>query len=683
VTESLEWTDLDKRVVDTARVLAADAVHKTGNGHPGTAMSLAPIATLLFQRVLRHDPADPKWIGRDRFVLSAGHSSLTLYLQLFFSGYGLELRDIESFRTEGSLTPGHPEYGHTVGVETTTGPLGQGLATAVGMAMDTRYVRTLLDAGANDGKSPFDHHIWVIAGDGCMEEGITSEASSLAGHQQLGNLTVIYDDNHISIEGDTELAFSEDVEARYRAYGWHTLHVDVDSNGDVDVPALYEAMLAAKAETTKPTLIRVRTIIGWPAPTKQNSHAAHGADLGAEEIANTKEILGFDPDKDFEVTDEVLDHAREVKGRGTELREEWDVTYEAWRTKHAANAKLLDRMMSEKMPAGFDEAIPVFETGTSVATRIASGKVINAIAGVVPEFWGGSADLGSSNNTTIEGGMSFEPEGTHVHDASDGGRVLHFGIREHAMGAALNGIAVGGLTRVFGGTFFTFSDYMRGAVRISALMDVPVTYVWTHDSVGLGEDGPTHQPVEHLTAMRAIPGLEIIRPADANETAIAWRNVMERRHPVGLVLSRQNLPVYDADEGVTKGGYIRVAASAEPQVILMATGSEVQLAVGAAEQLETDGIPTQVVSLPCFEWFAEQDQAYQDEVIPPSVKARVSVEAGLAMPWYRLVGDNGVCVSLEHFGESADGALLMKKFGFTVDNVVEAAKKSLQNVEEN
>ncbi len=682
MTESLEWTDLDKRTVDTARVLAADAVHKTGNGHPGTAMSLAPIATLLFQRVLRHDPADPNWIGRDRFVLSAGHSSLTLYTQLFFSGYGLELSDMESFRTENSLTPGHPEYGHTVGVETTTGPLGQGLATAVGMAMDGRYVREMLDAGAKPGESVFDHHIWVIAGDGCIEEGITSEASSLAGHQQLGNLTVIYDDNHISIEGNTEVAFSEDVEARYRAYGWDTIHVEVLPDGDVDVQGVYDAMLKAR-ESDKPTLIRVTTIIGWPAPTKQNSHDAHGADLGAEEIEKTKEILGFDPDKTFEVSDEVLDHAREVKARGAELHAEWDKKFDEWRDARPKDAKLLDRIQSGKLPEGLEDAIPTFEVGSKVATRQASGKVINGIASVMPEFWGGSADLASSNNTSIDDGGSFLPFGNNAPAARPNGRILHFGIREHAMGAALNGIALSRLTRVFGGTFFTFSDYMRGAVRLSALMDVPVTYVWTHDSVGLGEDGPTHQPIEHLASLRAMPNINIVRPADGNETAIAWRHILERQDAVGLILSRQGLPVFEADEGVTKGAYIRVKPSADPKVLLIATGSEVQWAVGAAEVLEGEGIPTQVVSMPCLEWFDEQDDDYKEQVIPSSVKARVTVEAGVAMPWYRFLGEHGRAISIEHFGESADGALLMTKYGFTVDNVVAKAKESLESVENN
>ncbi len=682
VTQPLEWTELDERAVATARVLAADAVHKTGNGHPGTAMSLAPASTLLFQRIMRHDPTDPSWIGRDRFVLSAGHSSLTLYIQLFLSGYGLELNDLESFRTENSLTPGHPEYGHTKGVEVTTGPLGQGISNAVGMAMDTRYVRGLLDAGAAPGQSPFDHHVYVIAGDGCLEEGISSEACSLAGTQKLGNLIVLYDDNHISIEGNTDVAFTEDVLKRYEAYGWQTLHTDLLPNGSIDIDAVNAAILEGQADINRPTIIRMRSIIGWPAPKLQNTGKAHGADLGAEEVGAIKEILGFDPNKSFQVDDQVLAHTREVVGRGKEAHEKWTLQYNAWRDSHAEKAALLDRILAEKLPDDFDAAIPVFETGTSVATRVASGKVINAIAPVLPEFWGGSADLAGSNNTSIDDGMSFEPEGSPVPNSSPYGRIIHFGVREHGMGAILNGIAIGGISKVYGGTFFTFADYMRGAVRVGSLMDIPVTYVWTHDSIGLGEDGPTHQPVEHLTAYRAIPNLHIVRPADANETAIAWKTIIENRKPTGLVLSRQNLPTYDANPDVAKGGYIRVDASnGEPKVLLLATGSEVQLAVGAAEQLESEGIPARVVSLPCFEWFAEQDDAYRESVIPSAVKARVSVEAGLATPWYRLIGDNGVAVSLEHYGESADGALLMKKFGFTVENVVAAAKKSLQATE--
>lgn len=679
MSDQLEWNDLDRRTVDTVRVLAADAVHRAGNGHPGTAMSLAPAATLLFQRIMRHDPNDPNWVGRDRFVLSAGHSSLTLYLQLFLSGYGLELEDIEHFRQAGSLTPGHPEYGHTVGVEVTTGPLGQGLANAVGMAMDARYTRELFDSAAAPGESPFDHHVYVIAGDGCLEEGVTSEASSMAGTQELGNLILIYDDNHISIEGNTNVAFTEDVLKRYEAYGWQTLHVDLEPNGSIDINALYAAIEEAKADDKRPTIIKVRSIIGWPAPTLQNTGKAHGADLGAEEIAKIKEILGFDPEQDFQVSQEVLDHAREVKGRGQQVHEEWKLKFDAWRQSHPDKAALFDRITSGEFPAEFDSAVPEWETGSSVATRVASGETINTIAKVLPEFWGGSADLAGSNNTSIEGGLSFLPEGSKADNPSPAGRIIHFGIREHAMGAIINGIAVGGISKIYGGTFFTFADYMRGAVRVGSLMDIPVTYVWTHDSIGLGEDGPTHQPVEHLTAYRAIPNLHIVRPADANETAVAWQTILKNRKPAGLVLSRQGLPVYDKNEDVAKGAYIRVEASnGSPELIIVATGSEVQLAVGAAEQLEAAGVPTRVVSMPCFEWFYEQDQSYQDSILPPDVKARVSVEAGLAEPWRAIVGDNGRSVSLEHYGASADGAYLMKEFGFTVDNVVAKAKETIE-----
>ena len=681
---TLDWSELDTRAVDTARVLAMDAVQKVGNGHPGTAMTLAPAAYLLFQRHLRHDPSDPHWIGRDRFVLSNGHSSLTLYIQLYLSGYGLELSDLESFRTWGSLTPGHPEYGHTVGVETTTGPLGQGLATAVGMAMDARYVRGTLDQATDPGESLFDHRIYVFAGDGCLEEGITSEASSLAGHQRLGNLILIHDDNHISIEGNTNVAFTEDVLKRYEAYGWHTQHVDMMPNGDVDVAALHEALLRAEQETHRPSIIRMRSIIGWPSPNLQNTGKIHGSALGVSEVAATKEVLGFDPNRTFEVDPGVLSHARLVVDRGQATHAEWDARLTAWRSRHAEKAALLDRLVERRLPDGFAEAIPVFAAGDNMATRASSGKVINAIAAVLPEFWGGSADLAGSNNTTIEGGKSFEPESLsdEVPDSSTFGRVLHFGIREHAMGAALNGMALGGLTRPFGGTFFTFSDYMRGSVRIAALMKAPVTFVWTHDSIGLGEDGPTHQPIEHLASLRAMPQLNIVRPADANEVAVAWRTILERNEPTGLILSRQTLPTVDrtryaSAEGVASGGYILSESDGAPEVLLIATGSEVQIALAAQETLAAEGIGARVVSMPCVEWFEQQDKLYRDSVLPASVKARVSVEAGVAMPWYRYLGDAGRAISIEHFGASADGDLLFIKFGITAEAVVAAAKESL------
>ncbi|WP_419993973.1 transketolase [Streptomyces boninensis] len=683
-TSSLEWTDLDDRAVDTVRVLAMDAVQKVGNGHPGTAMSLAPAAYLLFQKLMRHDPSDADWVGRDRFVLSAGHSSLTLYIQLYLSGYGLELDDLKAFRTWGSLTPGHPEYGHTTGVETTTGPLGQGVANAVGMAMASRYERGLYDPEAPEGASPFDHTIWAIAGDGCLQEGISSEASSLAGHQKLGNLVLLWDDNHISIEGDTEAAVSEDTCKRYEAYGWHVQRVQPKENGDLDHAALFEAMKAAQAVTDRPSFIAARSIIAWPAPNAQNTEAAHGSALGDEEVAATKRVLGFDPEKTFEVSDEVLAHAREVGERGKEARKAWEETFQAWRAANPQRAAEFDRIEANELPEGWEKALPSFEAGKSVATRKASGEVLKALGPVVPELWGGSADLAGSNNTTFAN-TSFLPDGNPLPGADKYGRTIHFGIREHAMAAAMNGITLHGHTRVYGGTFLVFSDYMRNAVRLSALMHLPVTYVWTHDSIGLGEDGPTHQPVEHLPSLRAIPGLNVVRPADANETVIVWREIL-RRHtkvygkgaPHGLALTRQGVPTYEANEDAVKGGYtLFEAEGGEPQVVLIGTGSEVQLAVGAREQLQAAGVPTRVVSMPCVEWFEEQPQEYKDSVLPPSVKARVAVEAAVGLTWYRYVGDAGRIVSLEHYGASADYKKLYEEFGITADAVAEAARESL------
>ncbi|MFD3311584.1 transketolase [Streptomyces sp. NPDC058694] len=680
--DSFEWTDLDRRAVDTARLLAADAVQKVGNGHPGTAMSLAPAAYTLFQKVMRHDPADPEWTGRDRFVLSPGHTSLTLYTQLFLSGYELELDDLKAFRTHGSKTPGHPEYGHTAGVETTTGPLGQGVANAVGMAMAARFERGLFDPEAPEGESPFDHTVWAIVSDGDLEEGISAEASSLAGHQKLGNLVFVYDDNHISIEGDTATAFSEDVLKRYEAYGWHVQRIEPALGGDIDPNALYEALSAAKAETGRPSIIAMRTIIAWPAPNAQNTEASHGSALGAEEIAATKRLLGFDPEQTFEVADEVLDHARKALDRGAEAHAAWNKQLAEWRTAQPARAKLFDRIVAGQLPEGWESALPAFEAGTSVATRAASGKVLQALGDVLPELWGGSADLAGSNNTTIDKTSSFLPKGNPLPEADPYGRTVHFGIREHSMAAEMNGIALHGNTRIYGGTFLVFSDYMRNAVRLSALMQLPVTYVWTHDSIGLGEDGPTHQPVEHLASLRAIPGLNIVRPADANETSIAWAEIL-RRHatnpaPHGLALTRQGVPTYEANPEAAKGGYVlRDSSTATPDVILIATGSEVQLAVAAREQLEAEGTPTRVVSMPSVEWFEEQSPEYRASVLPPSVKARVAVEAGIGLTWYRYVGDHGRIVSLEHFGASADAKTLFAEFGFTPENVVAAARESL------
>ena len=693
--DGIEWTDLDRRAVDTLRVLAADAVQNVGNGHPGTAMSLAPAAYLLFQRFMRHDPTDSQWAGRDRFVLSAGHSSLTLYLQLFASGYQLELEDLVALRTWGSKTPGHPEYKHTDGVEITTGPLGQGLASAVGMAMAARRERGLFAPDAPAGQSPVDHTICEIASDGDLMEGVTSEACSLAGHQELGNLVVIYDDNKISIEDDTDVSFSEDVLARYEAYGWHTQRVDWTAGDEYheDVDALAGALAAAKAETGKPSIISLRTIIGWPAPNKQNTGAIHGSALGAEEVAAVKTILGFDPDQSFQVEDEVIAHTRSVADRGAAAHAEWDQAFHAWRAANPERAELFDRLADRSLPEGWTDALPEFPAGTGVATRAASGKVLTALAPVLPELWGGSADLAGSNNTTMAGEPSFLPahRSTAMFAGNEYGRTLHFGIREHGMGSILNGIALHGGTRPYGGTFLVFSDYMRPAVRLAALMQIPVTFVWTHDSIGLGEDGPTHQPVEHLAALRAIPGLDVVRPADANETAWAWRAILERTdHPAGLILTRQNVPTVErgtgsasgdtlaAADGVTRGGYVLAEArSGSPDVLLLATGSEVQIALEARDRLEAEGIGTRVVSLPCIEWFDEQDEAYRDAVLPASVRARVSVEAAVAQGWQRLVGDAGRSVSLEHFGASASEKVLYAEFGFTAENVVAKARESL------
>ncbi|ULR54699.1 transketolase [Streptomyces deccanensis] len=678
----MNWTELDRRAVDTARLLAADAVQKVGNGHPGTAMSLAPAAYTLFQKVMRHDPADPEWTGRDRFVLSPGHTSLTLYTQLYLAGYELELDDLKAYRTHGSKTPGHPEYGHTAGVETTTGPLGQGVANAVGMAMAARYERGLFDPDAPEGTSPFDHTVWTIVSDGDLEEGISAEASSLAGHQKLGNLVFLYDDNHISIEGDTATAFSEDVLKRYEAYGWHVQRIEPAFNGNVDVHALYDALSAAREETSRPSIIAMRTIIAWPAPNAQNTEASHGSALGEDEVAATKRVLGFDADKTFDVADDVLAHTRRALDRGAEAHAAWDKRIAEWRAASPERARLFDRVVAGRLPEGWERALPVFEEGTSVATRAASGKVLQALGAVIPELWGGSADLAGSNNTTIDTTSSFLPAGNPLPEADPYGRTIHFGIREHSMAAEMNGIALHGNTRVYGGTFLVFSDYMRNAVRLSALMQLPVTYVWTHDSIGLGEDGPTHQPVEHLASLRAIPGLNLVRPADANETAIAWAEILKRHTtnpaPHGLALTRQGVPTYAPDSRTAKGGYVREESStATPELILIATGSEVQLAVAARERLEAEGVGTRVVSMPSVEWFEEQPRAYRESVLPPSVKARVAVEAGIGLTWYRYVGDHGRIVSLEHFGASADAKTLFAEYGFTAENVVAVAKAVL------
>ena len=674
------WDALDDQAVVVSRALAMDAVQKVGNGHPGTAMALAPVAYTLFQRILKHDPSKPNWLGRDRFVLSAGHSSLTLYIQLFLSGYGLELSDLQSFRTAGAKTPGHPEFGHTAGVEITTGPLGSGISSAVGMAMAARYEKGLLDPESKT--SLFDHDIWVIASDGDLQEGISSEACSLAGTQELGNLKVIYDDNRISIEGDTHVAFTEDVSLRFKAYGWNVIEVAGLPNGDVDQVALENAMVKVQSEKSKPSLIRLKTVIAWPAPKAQGTAESHGSALGADEIAATKIVLGLDPDKSFDVPDPVLKHSRKVLERGAALKAQWDNELATWAKSNPEKSELLKRLQSRELPKNWEQAIPTFESGKDLATRAASGKVINAIAGVLPEFWGGSSDLAGSNNTSINGGGSFLPATSKMKDATPYGRIVHFGIREHAMGAILNGIALHGLTRAFGGTFLVFSDYMRGAVRLAALMNIPSIFIWSHDSIGLGEDGPTHQPVEHIASLRLIPNLAIVRPADANETAVAWREILIRDKPVGLALSRQNLPVFERSasnsaDGVAKGAYVIAEPKSAPDVILIATGSEVNVAIEASRILAEQNISARVVSAPCLEWFEEQSDSYKESVLPKNLRARVSIEAGVGAGWQKYVGDNGEIISLEHFGASASAGSLFKEYGFTADNIVLAAKRTI------
>ncbi|WP_226533303.1 transketolase [Microbacterium paraoxydans] len=691
----LQWDEIDRRAVDTARILAADAVEKVGNGHPGTAMSLAPAAYLLYQRVLRHDPTDTDWLGRDRFILSVGHSSLTQYVQLYLGGFGLELDDLKALRTWGSLTPGHPEYGHTKGVEITTGPLGQGLASAVGFAYASRYERGLFDPEAAAGTSPFDHFVYVIAGDGDLQEGVTSEASSLAGHQQLGNLIAIYDSNQISIEDDTNVAFTEDVAKRYESYGWQVQTVDWKKTGEYveDVAELNAAIEAAQGETSKPSLIILRTIIGWPSPGKQNSGKIHGSALGADELAATKKVLGFDPEETFVVADEVIAHTRGLADRAAEARAAWQESFDAWASANPEKKALLDRLEAQELPADITGALPVFESGKEVSTRAASGQVINALAAELPELWGGSADLAESNLTTIKDAPSFIPSewSTHEWSGNPYGRVLHFGIREHAMGAIVNGIVLHGPTRAFGGTFLIFSDYMRPAVRLAALMDIPSVFVWTHDSVALGEDGPTHQPIEQLATLRAIPNFTVVRPADANETSAAWLEIL-RRHggPAGIALTRQNIPVFERGDGeasgdvfasadnASKGAYVLAEApNGTPDVIIIATGSEVQLAVGAREALATEGVNVRVVSAPSLEWFDEQDEAYRESVLPTSVTARVSVEAGSVLGWREIVGDRGRSIGIDHFGASADYKTLFEKFGITTEAVIAAARETI------
>ena len=680
-----QWQDLDDRAVAISRALAMDAAQKVGNGHPGTAMSLAPVAYTLFQRIMRHDPAHPNWLARDRFILSCGHSSLTLYIQLYLSGYGVELDDLKSFRTFNAKTPGHPEYGHTLGVETTTGPLGQGVANGVGMAMAARFEKGLLDP--ENTTDIFDHNIWVMCSDGDLQEGVSAEASSLAGTQQLGNLIMIYDDNRISIEGDTHITCTEDIDARYLAYGWDVIVVPIKADGDVDRENLERAMLSAIANKDKPVLIHIHTVIAWPAPNAKGTSKAHGSALGNEEISATKLLLGLNPEETFIAPTEVINHARDVKRRGTEMYNQWQTKFEAWEKANSESAELLKRLLSKKLPLDFESSFPVFPSDKEISTRAASGKVIQFIAKTLPEFWGGSADLAESNNTTIEGGGSFLPAASKMAGADPYGRIIHFGIREHAMGAILNGMALHGLVKPFGGTFLVFSDYMRGAVRLSSLMQLPVTYVWTHDSIGLGEDGPTHQPVEHLASLRTIPGFSVIRPCDANEVSVCWQEIIKRSKPSGLVLSRQNLPVLDRSKfslakEAAKGAYVLAYGSNsskdECEVILIATGSEVSLAIAAREKLISEGIKVRLVSAPCLEWFMEQSEDYRNEVLPKSIKARVSIEAGVAQPWYRFIGDSGIAISVEKFGASASGDIMFREYGFTVENIVNAVKESIK-----
>ena len=680
-----QWQDLDDRAVAISRALAMDAAQKVGNGHPGTAMSLAPVAYTLFQRIMRHDPAHPNWLARDRFILSCGHSSLTLYIQLYLSGYGVELDDLKSFRTFNAKTPGHPEYGHTLGVETTTGPLGQGVANGVGMAMAARFEKGLLDP--ENTTDIFDHNIWVMCSDGDLQEGVSAEASSLAGTQRLGNLIMIYDDNRISIEGDTHITCTEDIDARYLAYGWDVIVIPIKSDGDVDRENLERAMLSAIANKDKPVLIHIHTVIAWPAPNAKGTSKAHGSALGNEEINATKLLLGLNPEETFIAPTEVINHARDVKRRGTEMYNQWQTKFQAWEKANSESAELLKRLLSKKLPLDFESSFPVFPSDKEISTRAASGKVIQSIAKTLPEFWGGSADLAESNNTTIEGGGSFLPTASKMAGADPYGRIIHFGIREHAMGAILNGMALHGLVKPFGGTFLVFSDYMRGAVRLSSLMQLPVTYVWTHDSIGLGEDGPTHQPVEHLASLRTIPGFSVIRPCDANEVSVCWQEIIKRSKPSGLVLSRQNLPVLDRTKfslakEAAKGAYVLAYGSNsskdECEVILIATGSEVSLAIAAREKLISEGVKVRLVSAPCLEWFMEQSEDYRNEVLPKSIKARVSIEAGVAQPWYRFIGDSGIAISVEKFGASASGDIMFREYGFTVENIVNAVKESIK-----
>ena len=679
---------MDNRAADAARVLAMDAVEEAGNGHPGTAMALAPLAHLLYRYVLRHDPANPEWLGRDRLILSCGHASMLLYSQLYLNGYDLTLDDLRSFRKFESRTPGHPEFRHTAGVEMTTGPLGQGVSTSVGVALGARYLRNLLDPRAPKGESPFDHRTFVIASDGDLQEGVASESASLAGHQKLSNLVIIWDDNRISIDGETWRSFGEDTVARYETYGWQTYEIPMLPSGDVDSRTLLATLSSLESEQEKPVFIRLQTIIAYPAPKARDTAAAHGAPLGASEVAQTKQALGYDPAKSFDIPQDVLAYTRQSLSRGADLFAQWQAKMLVWRQANPESARLFDRLATGGLPAGFTEGWPDFKATDSMSTRKASGEVLQVLAQKLPELWGGSADLTESNSTALKGATVALPE---VREspivAGPEGRYVHFGVREHAMAAALNGAALSGLLRPFGGTFLIFSDYQRPAIRLAAIMGVRSTFVWSHDSIGLGEDGPTHQPVEQLWSLRAIPSLDVIRPADATETAVCWQTLIERNRPCGIALTRQNVPVIEREghapaAGAARGGYVVAPIEAEqsttPDVLLMATGSEVHLALTARQMLAKEKINAWVISLPCLEWFAEQTTDYQDSVLPPKVRARVSIEAGSTLGWFKYLGSFGIAIGVDDFGASGAPEKIYQRFGLTPNNIVAQAKKSIQ-----
>jgi len=661
--------ELDELCVQTVRFLAADAVQKANSGHPGMPIGMAPAAFVLWDRHMRHNPANPRWHNRDRFVLSAGHGSMLLYALLYLTGYDMSLDELKNFRQWAGKTPGHPEYAPEYAVEVTTGPLGQGISNAVGMAVAQKYLAGYFN---RDGFTLLDYKVYTIAGDGCLAEGVSSEASSLAGHLGLNNLIVIYDDNHITIDGDTRLAFTEDTAARYKAYGWNVLIVEGDGN---DMAAFEKALTAAKNEKDRPTIIKLRTHIAYGSPNLQDSEKAHGSPLGDDEIRLMKQNFGWDPEKTFHVSQEVLTHMRKALTRGEQAETAWNKMFDEYAGQFPDLARQFRDAAAGRLPVKLDRILPHFEADSSLATRKASGKVLDALMPKLPLMLAGSADLTPSNNTRFAGAQDFQKDRPH-------GTYIHYGVREHAMGAIINGISVSGLARAYGGTFLVFSDYMRPAVRVAALSKYPSIFVFTHDSIGLGEDGPTHQPVEQLASLRAIPDLIVIRPADANETAQAWKFALEYRDgPVSLLLSRQNLPVLDQEKyspatNLAKGAYVLKAVQ-KPDVLLLASGSEVSLALSSAEGLAKDGTSAQVVSMPCWELFEKQDRAYIDSVLPPGVKARVAVEAGVEQGWSKWLGDNGIFVGMSTFGASAPGKVCFEKFGITVDNVVKAARNSI------